>query len=64
MFGLPLDTWIRLGVWPHDLLSLWRETQPAREFTFYNWVKNFSSIARRAVSRVTQAACMLTDIEP
>jgi hypothetical protein len=41
-----------------------RQTQPGREFTFYNWVKNFSSIARRAVSRVTQAACMLTDIEP
>ena len=30
----------------------------------YNRPKNFSSIARRADSRVTQAACMVIDIDP
>jgi hypothetical protein len=30
----------------------------------YNWLKNLSSIARRADSRVTQAACMVIDIDP
>jgi hypothetical protein len=30
----------------------------------YNRPKNLSSIARRADSRVTQAACMVIDIDP
>jgi hypothetical protein len=42
----------------------WRRDSAQMRLGGYNRLKNSSSIARRAVSRVTQAACMVIAIEP